>query len=374
VRQDRLGAARGWLVRRSLERLAERAWFASLPPDVRSWVGVVVEGGIDGFGRWLADPSGEPAEPGTAFAAVPESVSRAVTLEQTVEMVRTVVQVVEAAVPELAEPAQEAALRSEVERYGREVAFAVARVYARAAEQRGAWDARLQALVVDALLAGDDGRIVTSRASALGWPVADPVRVAALRPPDGDTDAAVVSVLRLARHARTPVLAALHGTAVVAVLREDDRTIRAAGDLLPDAAVVVGPPAPGVAEAAASARAALAGLAVLPAWTGPPGPVEARALLPERALAGDPLARAALLEEIYQPLVSSGPDLVATLEALAAAGGSLEAAARALPVHVNTLRYRLKRVEDLCGVDPRSPRGSLTLRLAMILGRLPASL
>jgi hypothetical protein len=135
--------ARGRLVRRSLERLAERAWFASLPPDVRSWVGVVVEGGIDGFGQWLADPSGEPAEPGTGFAAVPESVSRAVTLEQTVEMVRTVVQVVEAAVPELAEPAQEAALRSEVERYGREVAFAVARVYARAAEQRGAWDARL---------------------------------------------------------------------------------------------------------------------------------------------------------------------------------------------------------------------------------------
>ena len=50
--------------------------------------------------------------------------------------------------------ARRQALREAVLRFSREVAFAAARVYARAAESRGAWDARLQALLVDALLRG----------------------------------------------------------------------------------------------------------------------------------------------------------------------------------------------------------------------------
>ena len=54
-------------------------------------------------------------------------------------------------------------------RYGREVAFATAEVYARAAEVRGAWDARLEALVVDAVLRAETDEAVLSRASALGW-------------------------------------------------------------------------------------------------------------------------------------------------------------------------------------------------------------
>ena len=44
-----------------------------------------------------------------------------------------------------------------------------AEVYARAAEQRGAWDARLEALVVDSVLRGEADEAVRSRASALGW-------------------------------------------------------------------------------------------------------------------------------------------------------------------------------------------------------------
>ena len=54
-------------------------------------------------------------------------------------------------------------------RYAREVAFATAEVYARAAEMRGAWDARLEALVVDSVLRGEADETVRSRASALGW-------------------------------------------------------------------------------------------------------------------------------------------------------------------------------------------------------------
>jgi GNAT superfamily N-acetyltransferase len=42
-------------------------------------------------------------------------------------------------------------------------------VYARAAEVRGAWDARLEALVVDALVRGDVDDALRSRIAALGW-------------------------------------------------------------------------------------------------------------------------------------------------------------------------------------------------------------
>lgn len=38
--------------------------------------------------------------------------------------------------------------------YSREIAFGVAEVYARAAEAQGGWDARLEALVVDAVIRG----------------------------------------------------------------------------------------------------------------------------------------------------------------------------------------------------------------------------
>ena len=47
------------------------------------------------------------------------------------------------------------ALREAILVYSREIAFSAAEVYARAAEARGAWDARLEALIVDALLRDD---------------------------------------------------------------------------------------------------------------------------------------------------------------------------------------------------------------------------
>ncbi len=46
-------------------------------------------------------------------------------------------------------------LREGILHYSREIAFAAADVYARAAEARGLWDARLEALVVDSILSGE---------------------------------------------------------------------------------------------------------------------------------------------------------------------------------------------------------------------------
>ena len=104
-------------------------------------------------------------------------------------MVRATIDVVEEHVDELAAPGDAADLREAILRYSREIAFAAAEVYARAAEERGAWDARLESLVLDALLRGEPDDHVRARAAALGW-AATTGRWPSWAPrPDGDADA-----------------------------------------------------------------------------------------------------------------------------------------------------------------------------------------
>ncbi len=90
--------------------------------------------------------------------------------------------------PDLAAPGDEQRLREAVLRYSREIAFAAAQVYAQAAEARGAWDARLEALVVDALLRGEADDALRSRAAALGWASADQVTVVVGTTPPGPVE------------------------------------------------------------------------------------------------------------------------------------------------------------------------------------------
>jgi sugar diacid utilization regulator len=54
----------------------------------------------------------------------------------------------------------------------------------------------------------------------------------------------------------------------------------------------------------------------------------------------------------------------------AAGGGNLEASARALFVHPNTVRYRLKRATELTGLSATDPRGAWTLQVALALAAL----
>ncbi|HET7531952.1 MAG TPA: helix-turn-helix domain-containing protein, partial [Nocardioidaceae bacterium] len=51
-------------------------------------------------------------------------------------------------------------------------------------------------------------------------------------------------------------------------------------------------------------------------------------------------------------------------------GGSLEATARAMFVHANTVRYRLRRAADVTGLSATDPRDAYTYRVALTLGRL----
>ncbi|MHB8510437.1 MAG: PucR family transcriptional regulator [Candidatus Dormibacteria bacterium] len=62
--------------------------------------------------------------------------------------------------------------------------------------------------------------------------------------------------------------------------------------------------------------------------------------------------------------------LLEALEAHLESDGGLEEAARRLHVHVNTLRNRLKKIEELSGLSVKSPRDRLKLDLALHLERL----
>ena len=87
--------------------------------------------------------------------------------------------------------------------------------------------------------------------------------------------------------------------------------------------------------------------------------MQADELLPERVLIGDVTARRTLVAQAYAPLAASQGSLLETLSAYLGTGRSLEAAARTLYVHPNTVRYRLRRVADVTGWDPLDARESL---------------
>jgi DNA-binding PucR family transcriptional regulator len=101
-----------------------------------------------------------------------------------------------------------------------------------------------------------------------------------------------------------------------------------------------------------------------------PRPVLADDLLAARVLAGDAPARHTLVERAIRPLEQTGADLVTTLAAYLTEGSSVEATARRLYVHPNTVRYRLRRIADLTGFDPVQAKDAFTLNVALHLSRL----
>ena len=259
-------------------------------------------------------------------------------------------------------------------------------MYARTAEARGAWDARLEALVVDSLVRGETEDSLPSWASALNWsssPVT--VVVGTIGDEDGDEERKghapagvepLIEDLRAqARRARLDLLAGLHGNRLILVVGGSDDPIAAAerfaGRFGPGR-VIAGPLVRDLRTASVSARAALAALRAAPAWPDAPRPAGADDLLPERALDGDPDARAALISDIYEPLLGGGHALLDTLTTYLEQGSSLEATARLLFVHPNTVRYRLRRVAELTDYTPSAGRDGLTLWVALVLGRLAA--
>jgi DNA-binding PucR family transcriptional regulator len=370
---QRIERATGSLGNAAIAAMDERLpWFRKLSAENRSWLGLVAQAGIASFVDWIRHP--ERARPAVTevFGTAPRELARAVRLGQAVEMVRVIIDVVEARVDELAAPGAESELRMAVLTYAREIAFSAALVYARSAEARGAWDARLEALVVDSLVRGETGDSLHSWASALNWS-SSPVAVIA-GTVDGEEAEPIIEEMRAqARRARLDLLAGVQGNRLIVVLGGTDDPIAAAekvSGLFGPGPVVVGPLVKDLRSASASVDAALAALRAAPAWPDAPRPAGADELLPERALDGDADARSVLITDVYEPLRAAGPALIETLATYLEQGSSLEATARLLFVHPNTVRYRLKRVTELTGYNPAAGRDGFTLWVALIVGRL----
>lgn len=354
----------------TLRMEAEVPWFRELPADERSWVGLVLQAGIQAFvewyGTWPNASFDAPEVAARTFGPAPRSLAGVIRLQQTVDLVRLSIEVVESHLDELLGPEDAPDAHLAVSRYAREVAFATAEVYARAAEQRGAWDARLESLVVDAVLRPEPDPHGLSRASALGWSARGAATVVlGSAPESGDVE----EVRRIARGLGLDVLCAIQGELLVVLLGGVTDPLKAAAAIeqgFGPGAVVVGPAAEDLEGAHRSAQAALTAHHAAPAWPEAPRPVLSGDLLPERALDGDTTARehlAGLVAQLSEPLAE-------TLATYLSLGGALEATARALFVHTNTVRYRLRQVEDLTGLSATTPRDAFALRIALVLARL----
>lgn len=366
----------GELATTTLKRLDELLpWYRSMPASRRSSVGLVAQAGITSFVSWYKNPKSQPWVAADVFGVAPRELLRSISLQETLQLIRVVVQVVEDRVVQ-----EDESLREAVLLYSREIAFSAADVYARAAEARGLWDARLEALVVDSILSGEHEEELASRIAALGWRAGGSVAAligVATEPVDQD------GLRRIARKNSADVLIGVHGNRLIVVIGRIEHETPSEAELpsfmkiaesldsyFGTGPMVLGPEVASVAEANRSAKAALAGFAVVKTWQKAARPINAEDLLAERSLAGDMLAKQTLVENIYRPLSQNSPELLETLSAYLDTGRSLESTARELFVHPNTVRYRLKRISEIIGWDATGSREAFVLQVAMVLGAM----
>lgn len=353
-------------------------FFDTLDASHRADVQLLVQTSVVNFLEWLRQLDSEISFGYESFPVIPQELARRLTLRQTVDMVRVAMEFFEKWLPALARNDQQLiALTEAVLRYGRELGFAAASVYASAAESRGALDSRLEALVVDAVVRGDTGSDMLSRAATLNWDATAPATViVGSPPPDERVSVAGTVHATAAAHGRA-VLAVVQGSRLVMVVSGDVTSKSAESEFMQDllrsfagGPVVIGPTTPSLSAAHFSASEAFAGIKAVVGWRGAPRPVFATELLPERALLGDQAAVDALQDHLVTPLAESGSVLTDTLDTYLDCGGAVETCARQLFVHPNTVRYRLKRITEVTGRDPTNPRDAYVLRIAATVGRL----
>jgi DNA-binding PucR family transcriptional regulator len=360
----------GRLSTEAVNAMQERLpFFAELEASQRASLALVVQTAVVNFVEWMADPGSNVNYTARAFELMPQDLTRQIALRHSVDMLRVTMEFFEEVVPLVARSEEQlTAMTVGILKYSRDLAFSAATAYADAAEARGNWDIRMEASVVDAVVRGDTGPELLSRAAALNWDTTAPATVMVGTPPPGREGHASQDVRDIAaRHGRA-ALTDVHGTYLVAIvsgqLNQTEKVYGALLDAFSDGPVVIGPTAPMLTAAYHSASEAISGMNAVTGWRGAPRPVLARELLPERALMGDASAVAALHTDVMRPLGDAGPTLTETLDAYLDCGGAIESCARKLFVHPNTVRYRLRRIADFTGRDPTLPRDAYVLRVA----------
>jgi hypothetical protein len=213
-----LNSIAGELATATLIRLDETLpWYRQMPPARRAAVGSVAQAGITSFIRWYEDPTSQPSVAADVFGNAPRELLRSISLQETLQLIQVVVEMVEETVVNQTPDLHEAVLK-----YSRDMAFSAANVYAKAAEARGLWDARLEALVVDSIISGERSQEISSRVAALGWLADGQVAVLlGTTPRSEDPD----GVRKAARKLGSDVLIGIQGrrhVAVIGLLEQQD--------------------------------------------------------------------------------------------------------------------------------------------------------
>lgn len=183
----RLKQYSGRLATEAVSAMQERLpFFADLEASQRASVALVVQTAVVNFVEWMHDPHSDVGYTAQAFELVPQDLTRRIALRQTVDMVRVTMEFFEEVVPLLARSEEQlTALTVGILKYSRDLAFTAATAYADAAEARGTWDSRMEASVVDAVVRGDTGPELLSRAAALNWDTTAPATVLVGTPAPG---------------------------------------------------------------------------------------------------------------------------------------------------------------------------------------------
>jgi len=89
----------GTLASAAIARMDEvLPWYRAMPAENRSWVNLVAQAGVAAFVEWFRAPDAPQAISADVFGTAPRELTRSVTLQQTVELVRVVIAVVEGSV------------------------------------------------------------------------------------------------------------------------------------------------------------------------------------------------------------------------------------------------------------------------------------
>jgi hypothetical protein len=326
-------------------------WFTALPANERASVSLVAQSGITNFVEWFSAGLETKDHVGDIFSSAPRELARALTLQQTVELVRTSMAVVEEMVEQIAgaNEYRQSYLRESLLRYSSEIAFAAAEFYARAAENRGAWDA-----------AGWD---VNKHVLAIVGPV--PSNQIAI-------EVHMEQIRRTAKSAKLDVMVGVHNDRMITIIGGVDETDNPEIVAKPfvghfgAGTVVTGPVVSTLQEAHSSALDALSGYRALGFVSEAPRLVASEDMIAARVIAGDATAIEPVVAKLRQDL--SG-DVRQTLACYLEVAPTIEGCARSLFVHVNTVRYRLRRVLEATGLDPFEPTDALTLRIALMIER-----
>ena len=370
-------------------------WYQRLPDTDKELLNLIVQTAVVDFISWfseyrqalndaktdagtlLHDPRVSPSTDHLFFIA-PFEFTQSISLRQTLDTVRLVVDALEENIDAFADPDEREDALVAMLYYSREVAFSVASIYAQAAEARGAWDARLEALIIEDLIDGTDDPNLTTRLRAANWTMNAPMFaiVGGI-----DTTENITSVIAQ-DHIRSAVranggrcLMSMRDEALVVLVALDDGDghgiadmVIALNPLFSDATLCVGPVCTGVDGAASTLHAALNARRTACALPEVPRPLSASDVLPERALAGDADARAELYDDVYATLRDADETLFSTVRDYLLGGCALETTARRLNVHPNTVRYRLNKAVDATGWNPMDPRDAYVLLTAIKIG------